>query len=199
MPTQAGVYNMALGHLSVADTVDTPADTGSEAAAACNTYWEVCIGTVLEARDWNFCKRRAPLVLIQEDPNSDWSYEYAMPANCGRIIRLVEPGAQDVAPPVTYEQRWDGTQRVIWTNLRDAEVEYVDASFPIGYWPASFSLAVSYLLASLIAPRVRGSQAAAEKAYAQFQMAVGTSIAGIQSQANYAEEPDAEAIRARGG
>lgn len=198
MPTsQAGIYNMALAHLALADTVDSPADDYSEPAAVMNVFWEDAVGASWEAKNWTFASRRTLLSLLTSPPNADWDYVYALPANCGRIVRLLSPGVADTAQPVPYEQRWNGTQRVIWTDLQSAEIEFVDSSYPINLWPSSFSLAVSLLLASLAAPRLRGSSAVAVSLYQRWQLTVAGSIATQQSQQVQREDIDPEAIRAR--
>lgn len=198
MATTVSIWNMALGHIGAANVITDDSDAYSEEAAACRTFWDDVVRAVYAGKAWDFAKRRAALALVQAQPNDDWAYEYQMPDDCPRIIRLLTPGSQDQEPSTPFERRWTGTRDVIWTDLEDAYIEFVDGTYPESRWPGDFVLAVSLLLGHFISPRVKGSAATADALYQRYLAMMNSTIGSQQTQQRRREDADPEAIRARG-
>lgn len=182
MASVVDIYNMALSHIRggrVSATTDTTLQ-----AQQCNLFYETCRNQVLEDVRWGFASRVESLALLDSDTFSvfNWAYVYQYPSNCLRINRLilnheyVQSGTStavtsrfydrnlpipDHKTPVPYAQfDVDGT-RVIAANDSNLRIDYntnaAAVMNPVRF-PSSFVMALSHLLASMIAVQIVGEE-----------------------------------------
>jgi hypothetical protein len=144
--SQQIIYNMALGHISVAPVSDI--NENSQAANALNTFWSPCVREALRAAPWDF--NTVYVTLAQSGTYqiiNNWAYAYQYPANCVRLWKILSPqtgsaviGTFPGIYPNTSVNSWNGFNmarakfkvrydpvnngKVILTNVAQAIGEY---------------------------------------------------------------------------
>src|SRR5690606_28194143 len=104
-----------------------------------------------------FATRIVALGLVEEEPNSEWGYSYRYPSDClmvRRFITGIQPDTQETKIP--YRVIGDDDGLLILTNEDEAEIEYTIRATDTLRYPPDFEMALSFRLASYIAPRITG-------------------------------------------
>ena len=168
MPSAVQICNMALSHIgSEASVASISPPDGSVEAGHCATFYDLARTELLEPGSWAFSLKRAPLAAIS-NPGSAWAHAYAKPADCQRPLRVLR---QNVAVTVFTQvgvdlcssdrdgAPFDIEGELILTNEPDAVLVYVCDVTDTTRFPASFTGAFSYLLASYLAgPIIKGNE-----------------------------------------
>lgn len=169
--SQQDIYNMALGHISVAPVADI--NENSEAARSCNQFWPSAIRDALRLASWDFAT--VFITLAQSgnyQNNTQWAFAYIYPTNCLKLWKIISPqtgtGIVGTFPgvypntqinsmmsamrPAKYQVRYDpiNNQKVILTNVAQAIGEYTVPVTDVTLFDASFVKAASLILASYI-------------------------------------------------
>lgn len=169
MASVVQICNMALSHIGSEARVSSisPPD-GSVEAGQCATFYDLARTEMLEPGNWAFALKRAALAQVT-NPSTIWAYAYAKPADCQRVLRILRPSiaitvfTQDlVVEPHTDDRDsapFDIEGEVILTNEPDAVLVYTQDVTDSTKFPASFTSALSYLLASYLAgPILKGNE-----------------------------------------
>ena len=211
MPSVVQICNMALSHIGSEARVSSisPPD-GSVEAGHCATFYDIARTEMLEPGSWAFSVTRAALAQVA-NPSTVWAYAYAKPADCQHPLRILRPSiaitvfTQDlVAEPHTDDRDsapFDIESEVILTNEPDAVLTYVRDVTDSTKFPASFTSALSYLLASYLAgPILKGNDGVRiGDAMRQRATALGSASAATSANASSAEtvpQPTIVAVRA---
>lgn len=220
MASEVDICNLALGHLGDAATVSSISPPeGSAQAEHCARFYPIARDLTLEAHEWGFATKRQNMALLGSSASSDigatgvtpppeWTYVYAMPSGCRNIIKLIDPNAQAFYPgtprfanwediafdqgPIPYEQEvlLDGTN-VIYTNLQNAIIQYVDSITDTTKFTAQFVDCVAWLLAAYLAgPVIKGEEGAQMGTAAQKAYAASLSKAATNDANNRRRRPD---------
>ena len=164
------ICNLALSYLGDSATVTSinPPE-GSAQAEYCARYWPLALQEVLEAHPWGFATKRVkPAQLAQR--NSAWAYHYALPHDALAVIAVLPPEAIDDyevgghAVPVPYQIEREGGQIHILTDQRDALVRYIATADDPALYPATFTEALTWKLAGMLAGSLRKGNAGAAEA-----------------------------------
>lgn len=169
MASVVQICNMALSHIGSEASVSSisPPD-GSVEAGHCATFYDLARTELLEPGNWAFALRRAALAKVT-NPSAAWAYAYAKPSNCLRALRILRPSiaAAVLTRNLAFEPHtddrggaaFDVEGDVILTNEPDAVLLYVQDVTDSTKFPASFTSALSYLLASYLAgPIIKGNE-----------------------------------------
>lgn len=171
MASPVQICNMALSHIgSEARVASISPPDGSVEAGHCATFYDLARTELLEPGSWPFALKRAQLAQV-DNPSTVWAYAYAKPANCMRPLRVLRPSisinvfTQDNVVDLRADDRdsavFDVEGEVILTNQPEAVLLYVQDVTDSTRFPASFTSALSYLLASYLAgPIVKGNDGA---------------------------------------
>lgn len=218
MASKTDICNMALSHLKSGIEITNVVTEQSQAAKACRRYYDTIRDEFQSSFAWNFNKKTAALTWVADNPTTVWSFSYTYPTDClfARRIASVTVDAQDsfAAPvnaiavigntttPVQDTQNsaipFEVAGTLIYTNMPSAILEYSYRNDDETTWPAKVSIAMSYALASYIAPRmtdgdpfnmVEKMMALAEKKLNEAKAASGNERLRIQ--------PDSEFTRMR--
>ena len=109
MATQVDVYNLALTHIDISQSVQSVNDQ-TPVAGACNRYWDQARQRVLERAFWGFATKAAALALVL-DQNTlpvnavifpGWRYIYARPTDCFRMLAVTTNFGLRVNPFLAY-------------------------------------------------------------------------------------------------
>lgn len=200
MASKVEICNMALGHLGQGKQIANLDTENSSAAAACRTFFDVCIGACLRDFKWPIATKFRALALIEEDPNDEWNYSYQYPADCKNFIRIISGQRTDTnLTRVPFKIANSDTGKIIYTDKEDAQAEYTVSIDDPTIFDDDFVLAASYRLASYIAPQVAGADPrhlgdAAMKKYL-FELATARANAAKEEQPDL--EPDGEFVSSR--
>lgn len=165
MASVVQICNMALSHIGSEARVSSisPPD-GSVEAGHCAMFYDLARTELLEPGNWAFSLKRATLAEVT-NPSTAWAYAYAKPSNCLRALRILRPSIGITAftqGPHTDDRGtapFDIEGDVIFTNEPDAVLVYVQDVTDSTKFPASFTSALSYLLASYLAgPIIKGNE-----------------------------------------
>ncbi len=86
MASDVGICSNALRKLG--DQPITALTDNSDRARLCNNIYPEIRDELLESRNWNFATERTSLAQLSATPAFTWSYQYSLPADCLRPIRL---------------------------------------------------------------------------------------------------------------
>lgn len=165
MPTSViDICNVALlrlGHDEI-----TSLSEKSKEARYCSRLYDKCRREMLRSHPWNWAERFATLSLL-ELTATDYDYVYALPADCMRVIQIVNPLRYinstapsmriDPAPQIAYELRhYADVGKVLVTGQADAELRYVADVTDPNQFDDQFRDALSHRLAAEMAVPLAG-------------------------------------------
>lgn len=193
------IYNMALSHLGVGKEVGSLTEK-TEEARACNRFYETVRDQVLTAFPWPFARKIAELSLVKEDPTDEWDYSYQVPSDCLMVRRILSGYRTDSrSTRVPYIEMNAPSGKYIYTDQEDAFIEYTSRVETSGYYPSEFAIAISFLLAVYVAPRLSGGDPFKNKEYClkmyDYLIQRAQSSAANEDQPDI--EPDSEFIAGR--
>ena len=230
MASVVQLCNTALSHIGSEARVSSinPPD-GSVEAGHCAMFYDLARTELLEPGNWAFTLKRSPLAKVANpstawayalkrsplaevaNPSTAWAYAYAKPSNCLRALRILRPSiaAAVLTRNLAFEPHTDDRDGaafdvegdVILTNAPDAVLLYVQDVTDSTKFPASFTSALSYLLASYLAgPIIKGNEGVrVGDAMRQRAMALADIAATASANASSAEslpQPSLLAVRA---
>ena len=153
-PGKQEIFNMALGHISVAPVSDI--NEGSRASDACNLYWVQAVRDTIRSNKWPFA---TSVILLSQSATYTpvgWIYAYVYPANCIKMwyIYNVNTNKKRFPRGEPFTEVYDATNnvKILCTNCADAYGEYVIPVEDTTIFDSMFVTALSLKLASLIAP-----------------------------------------------
>lgn len=200
MASNTEIANMALSHIGVGKEISDLDNEKSEEANAIRAFYNTALEFIQSDFPWPFLTKSALLALVSQDPTDEWAYAYRYPSDAFKIRRIFSPLRNDNRQSrVPYKIYQDGTGKLIYTDCEDARIEYSFKLTEEEKFPADFSLAFSYLLASYVAPRLTKGDpfkmrtSALELYRAHLQLAEQRSINEEQPE----EVPQSEFVRAR--
>jgi len=201
MSSNTNIANMALSHLGLGKTIANLDTEQSEEARACRVFFDIARDSVLREAQWPFAKVRAQLGLVAEAPNTEWLYSYRYPADCIFLRRIpsgIKRESREIRLP--YEVGKDANGLLILTDTGNAEIEYTARMEAVQYYPSDFTLALSYLLAALIAPRITKGDSFKLKndMYALYQSEVSTAKRNGFNEQTDPLKPRSEFVTVRG-
>lgn len=158
------ICNLALSRLGV-ENIERIDET-SEAARACNQFYEPTRRTVLRRFPWPFATRRVKLALIEGEP-VDYEYAYRYPSDAIKIRELY--AAECRRHVGKYKILSDDEGKVLYTDVELAAVEYTADIDDVSLFDDTFIEALSWKLASEIAIRLTNNPALASNAIQAYQ------------------------------
>jgi hypothetical protein len=162
------ICNMALSHIGSSATISAinPPD-GSVEAGHCSTFYDQARTELLEPGAWQFSLTRETLAMVTNE-STQWLYAYALPSTCMRALRVLTPAVgltvfnedeRDFVANDRTSADFDIEGTVLFSNHEDASLVFVRDITDSGKFTASFTAALSYLLASYLAgPIVKGTE-----------------------------------------
>lgn len=200
MASKVEICNLALSILGIGKEIANIETEKSEEASACRRFYDIARDNILRAFAWPFTTKITTLALIEEDPNSEWDYSYRYPSDCLYIRRILSGIRNDTRQSrVPYKIAQDDSGLLVFTDAENAEMEYTVKADNPQFYPQDFTLALSYLLATLIAPRITAGDPhkLGEKALRLYDYTVNKA-AGLNYSEEQADQPiEAESIRLR--
>jgi hypothetical protein len=201
MTADVDVCNMALAHLS-AGKITTLADSTPQ-ARYCSMFYDAALETMLTDGTWKFAKVIADLVLDGTgEGENGWIYKYTYPTDCLRVICIRMPndvftstaryGSLDDMSYVRAQLPnlpHDRVGTLLMTDVEDAQIEYIQL-ITADDMSSMHQLALSYLLASLIAVPLIGTEKGSAEKKRVLEMYTGLStVASTRNSSDQYEIP----------
>jgi hypothetical protein len=208
MPQSATeICNLAVSHLAISKEIQDLDTEKSKEAQACRRFYETARDKVLRDYPWPFATVIVTLELVTDftqqatPPIPEWAFAYRMPSDCLRDRRILSGlRTDDRQSRVSYRIVPDGQGLLIYTNMQNAQLEYTQRVTEVGRFMPDFTMALSFLLAAYIAPRVTSvDQVELRKnTYLMYQVELINARANAANEEQPDEEPDSEFVRERG-
>jgi hypothetical protein len=198
--SKTDICNMALSHLAHGNTISNIETERSDEATICRLFYDQAVETALRDFPWPFATRIRALNLVEEDPNDEWAYSYQYPSDCLMFRRILSGQRTDTRDTrVPYRTVAGDSGELIYTDAEDAEGEYTRRITDASKFKQDFVNAVSFLLASYIAPRLTAGDPAklGERAIRFYQFELSKAQANALNEQQPDVEADSEFIRAR--
>ena len=196
------IYNMALSQLGVDKQVN-PND-GSKEWKICSTWYDATRREMLCQFPWDFARITVPLSQTANTPPMNWLFQYAIPSDCLRMLRLLVPHNDRPRnrERIPYESaaaiNTDGsTSNIINCNCPFPVLEYVQDVQDLSRWGSdaliglALSLAAKIGMALTVEPQLVKSVADAARG------AIAQAAANSMSEGFEGPEPEREFISCR--
>lgn len=177
MPTSViDICNLALlrlGHDEI-----TSLSEKSKEARYCSRFYDRMRRATLRSHPWNWAERIQVLSLLSlEAP--DYDYVYALPANCMRVIQIVNPSGYvnssspslrtDPAPQIAFELRtYETAGKCLVTSQADAQVRFVADITDPNAFDDQFIDALAHRMAAEMAVPLAGKSSMQKAEYQLF-------------------------------
>lgn len=134
--TSTNIVNLALHSLGVARI--TALSDNNEQARVMNDIYELIRDEMIEIHPWNFSiKYSSALTQNDTDPNFDYDYSYALPADCLKVIELEDA-----------EDKFKIVGGNLYTDTEDPKIKYISLVTTTGNFSKSFVTAFASRLAA---------------------------------------------------
>lgn len=172
MPSKLDVMNFALTILEEPPLVSP--DQAGHAAIILRANYESAVAKCLEKAPWNFGVTRVQLTRLSETPAFSYTYYYAKPADCMRIL-----SCHDIGYDTDGFTDWRDEDGKIASNAETMYMRYVrrDLSTNPGAWPQCFADYVSADLAVRVGPRIKTGDFNYQVAKDSLEMREGDALA----------------------
>lgn len=189
MASTIDICNMALAHLGEipnVSSIDPP--EGSSHAEKCARFYPIALGVTLEMRNWPFAMKRVQLALQENDLPGAWLFKYQLPSDCLRAVSVLPAGAWD---EIKQSENFTTEGNALYTNAHQATLRYLHPVTDTTKFLPSFSVAVSWLLASYLAGAITRDTKVKQWCYEMFreELAISAQSAANASQTTMDHTP----------
>ena len=194
------VANLALTHLGIAKEIANLDTENSEEANACRRIYEEARKKALRDANWPFATKIVTLVKLEDNPNDEWNYSYRYPSDCLNFRKILSGTRNDHRQSrIPYRVANDGSGLVIYTDLDSAQAEYTMNLTSVELYPSDFVLALSYLIAKYVAPRITGGDPfnLGKNADAEYIAEISNARSNSYNEEQLDQEPESEFTRGR--
>lgn len=197
---KTSICNLALSHIGISKEIANIDTEKSAEANACRRYFDLCINQLLRGCNYPFADETAAGQLVDEDPNTEWSYSYRYPSDCSRLKKILSGTRNDSRQTrIPYKIANDGSDKLIYTDMQYAYFQYTVKINDVSIFPSDLVSALSFLLAFYIAPRLtRGDPfKMGDRAYKAYIFAKAEAEANAFNEQQDEEPVESEFIRDR--
>jgi hypothetical protein len=202
MASKLEIWNLALINLSQTPSIAGPNEDSTE-ANLCRNIYDTARREVLQAHDWNFARKREALGLIIDDRNrEDWEYQYGYPGDCLQARQIINQGTGantvrssymipfkvTILPSTGLEDSFD--QRVIWTDQKDAVLEYTYDQGDPTFFSAHFITTLAWCMAKYIAKPLTNKSTERENAMQMYVLSLNAARASNMNEAREVKQAD---------
>lgn len=200
MATQTEICNLSLSHLGSGKEISNLDTDSSEEGSVCRRFFETAKDKVLSDFNWSFATKFRAIALVEEDPTDEWDFSYRVPTDCLKVRRILSGQRTDTRDSrIPYKIGRDDTGLLLFTDFEDAEIEFTMRQDDPAFYPANFTMALSYYLAFLIAPRITAGDPynLQQRCMQLYSMEIDRAQRNNENEQQPDVEPDSELQRAR--
>lgn len=153
MASKIAIWNLGLGHLGMKAVTSESEDSPS--ADALNNVWTIALEELFSEGRWPFATAKEALVSVSDDTlELEWSYLYIRPTHAMTVWNVYNEATISNKEEQQFEVVYQPSlsRRIICTNLETAYAEYTYNVIDTTLYSPKFVMALSYKLASKIAP-----------------------------------------------
>ena len=195
--SKAQICNMALAHIKQTKTTIANLDTDTgNTADQCRIHYDVARRFALADHNWNFATKRVTLADVGSPP-ATYTYRYDYPSDCLKVQEIQRLTKADVPVPYLIEAVEDGSKLSILTDMATAIGVYTWNVENVALFSPSFVTALSWLLASDLAPALSGSENVQESSLTVYRNYIAAAQAADSSEGKADDELTASWERAR--
>lgn len=175
------ICNLALGNLGKEDI--SSLSEASNGARACKKWYDICVGSTLEAYPWRFARATQAMGQVVNTMTDKWRYAYALPNEAIRLWDVVPDQTdtwdssayvdfEDLAKETPKPRAFDIENGVVFCNLSPAYAKFIrKVTDPTKYTPL-FIDALSWALSARIAIAMTGDPKMLSTAVQMAQQAI---------------------------
>lgn len=200
MADKTSVSNMALGHLGVTEEIQNVNTENSEAAIVCRRFFTPALELFQREFSWPFSNVIQALGLVEENPNSEWAYSYQYPSDCKMFHRILSGTRNDSRQSrVPYRIARGASGSVIFTDKAEAYGDWSVVETDLNRYPSDAIMAISFLLAHLISPKMTSGDPfkLGARAFALYNQAKVTAQANALNEQQDDEPTQSEFVEGR--
>lgn len=183
MASKLNIWNLAIAHLGEkAGLSSADAPYSSREAELCGQYYDMARQLMLAKIKPAYARRRIAAADVTADLGDDmpeqWQFAYARPGGAISIVGVYSPNNMNDEDDATYEFESDDTDPVIYCNIENAIIRWIDDVEDTDKFAPFEVVGLSWLLASMLAgPIIKGkdgmavSEACEKKAWAYLNQA----------------------------
>lgn len=159
MASEVEICNLGLGHIGEKPISSINPPDPNERARACQRVYPTAKNATLRGKDWNFARVIEYLLPLADVSVPGWEYAYAYPTKCECVRRVFTDSESPDPKGVDYQVLLIPSinRKVIVCNFDQALVRYTYQVEDAELWDSDFCEAVSYKLASLLVPSLKGN------------------------------------------
>ncbi len=200
MAVSVPICNLALAEIRAPTISDI--DEGTVESTNCAIFYPHCLDLLISDYDWQFLKRIASLALYAtNERETEWAYAYALPADCGKALRIIPTDGSAVDTSLTaididvpyrpeFWTRFIIENNVLYCNVSNASLEYATNEVDDSVLPPLFREALRLMLAANLAVPIRESRDLKEKLLREAEIARQKAIASDMNRAPRSEMMD---------
>lgn len=197
--TETEIGNFALGHLGTGKEIASFTEK-SEEASAIRRFYNICRDKSQRDYAWPFTRKIEALQLVEERPNDEWYYSYRYPSQC-LDFKKIQSGIRNDSRQsrVSYVIAHDDAGLLIYTDQEFAKGEYTRLIKNTALFPPDYVLALSALLALMIAPSItKGDPFNFRQTMSQlYRQLISEARVNAANEGQPDENPEAELVRVR--
>lgn len=195
--SKARICNLALAHINQTETQISNLDTDTGTVAIqCRIHYDIAREFVLADHPWNFAKKRVTLTDIGNPP-SNFAYRYDYPSDCIKMREIERITRKSLPIPFGIEDDGSDNGVSIVTDQDQAVGIYTYNVQNVSLFSPSFVTALSWFLASELAPALTGSMEQQEATLTVYRNMMSAAKATDSDEAFQDPELDSPWERAR--
>jgi hypothetical protein len=198
--SEVEICNLALRHLGISNEIGDLETSAAPEAQACRAFYDTVRDAVLRDFPWPFANRTVELAGQEETPAGDYAYSYVYPSDCVQALRILSGVRSETqSTKVKYRIANGVSSTLIHTDDSAPILEYTIREEDPTRYPADFVIALSYRLASYLAPSVTGGDPfdLGARALQRYAMEISQAQARAGNEETSEEQPDASWIAER--
>lgn len=199
--TEVQICNTALARVGVSNFIASLSEASQE-AVVCNVFYEQTRDRLLREIRWPFAKQYQSLALVTDSEdavwNAEWDYAYRYPTDAILISKILTPNGRRELTMEPYEIGVDSSGKLIFTNIKDAGVEYIKRVTDPALFDPMFVSCLAWLLAVEIAMPLAVSDSLRKQALQMFQMERDMAVRVAFNESEQIRDIDTEFVAARG-
>jgi hypothetical protein len=199
MSSVVEICNLAISHLGTGKEIANLQENSSE-ANACRRFFDTSLEQTLRGYAWPFANKFSPLNLVEEDPTDEWAYSYLYPVDCLQAIRIVSGNRNESRQDrIDYKIINSPAGLLIFTDQENAILEYTIYVKDPNLYPSDFKMALSFRLASYIAPRITKGDpfGMGKRAMEMYMYEISMAQTAAYNEEQPSEVPNSEFVRIR--
>ncbi len=158
------ICNIAL--LMIGAEAITDLGDSTDRARVCNAMWQTVLEDEITLHRWKCCRKRAELALEADAPAFGWSYQFALPTDCLRVL--------DMYPATTEHEIEDGK---LLTDNSSAKIVYLYRNETVAKYSSGLKSTLAARMAAHIAMPLTKKKAVVDAAWAAYWSVVSQAIA----------------------